>query len=91
MAAPELLTKGIYTLTTESGRIKERFLEALRDLAFLTPNHFPEELQARWNEIWRSLAHLGNMEITLDSMSDNDASQIAERLWDLWSDAEDLP
>lgn len=96
--AQEKLGTAIYDLATSPGNIRHRLWQAYLRFHTLSEDYFPEELKATWNELSAILEAkdairddkgeviVGSVENTLQSLSDDECSDIAKRIYNLYSE-----
>lgn len=96
--AQEKLGTAIYDLATSTGNIRHRLWQAYLRFHTLSEDYFPEELKATWNELSAMLEAkdairddkgeviVGSVENTLQSLSDDECSDIAKRIYNLYSE-----
>lgn len=96
--AQEKLGTAIYDLATGTGDIRHRLFQAYLRFHTLSDDYFPEELKATWNELSAMLeskdairshkgeVNIGSVENTLESITEEECSDIAKRIYNLNSE-----
>jgi hypothetical protein len=77
--AIEKLTAVVKTLASSKKPIRERLIDACtNDLHALRPEQLPSSLRGRFEELFGELSGKGSFEETIGSLSEDDASRIAD-------------
>jgi len=90
--ACEKLTSAVHAMAVSNSSLKERLKMAASECISLKPSDFPDENKDQWTDIIKSLTSKnevirgeGKLHRTLEEMSDDEASSLAEKIYNLYA------
>lgn len=81
----EVYLRASWALATGIGEIKERLLEAAREISILDSRMLPDQLQAEHEQLLKALSRRGTLRNTVATMRKDKAKSLAEKIMDIES------
>ena len=79
----EVFSRATQALGSGKGEVKERLVEAAREISGLDSQQLPEQLQMEYERLWAMLNSKGSFRETIATMRKDKASQLAAGIMDM--------